>query len=73
MSAPLVLYRAQTREVLLAGFVPSLWERWRRERRRRMLRSVDALGKYKYPALSNRWATATLLGYCVLELLDPVD
>ena len=48
LSAPLVLYGVQTREVRLAGFVPSLWERWRRQCRRRMLRSVEALGKDKY-------------------------
>ena len=69
MNAPLVLYGAQTRE-LLGGFMPSLWERWRRERQRRMLRSVEALGKDKCPARSDQWASATPLGNRVLDSLE---
>ena len=65
----LVLYGAQTRE-LLAGFMPSLWERWRRERQHRMLRSVEALGKDKCPACSDQWTSATPLGYRVLDSLE---
>jgi hypothetical protein len=50
--------------------MPSLWERWRRERQRRMLRSVEALGKDKCPARSDQWASATPLGYRVLDSLE---